>query len=181
MKKYFLIFLIFLIIITFNIQTQAWEGLITSIGQNPGGLMIKVSLKDLDLNYVYNPKIKSEELENYQFAILSVGCSQKGLCAADTNFKCELQRTKNIIEVMKKSNYPIIFVHLGGQLRRDLRSNELIEVIAPHASHLVITEKSNYDNYFSELSENQNIGLHIIDNLSHIKNVFTEIFEKYKF
>ena len=177
-KSFILIFSILLILFSFNIITIAEEGLITSIGQNPGGLMVKVTLKKFDLDYVYEPDIKSDELKDYKFAVLSVGCSHKGLCAADTNFKCELKRTKNIVGVMKEKDYPLIFVHLGGKLKRDVNSNKLIEEVAPYAAHLVITAESNNDDYFTNLSEEKDIDLHIIDNLSHLKNAFKEIFDK---
>jgi len=179
-KRFILIFSIFLILLSFNITTLAKEGLITSIGQNPGGLMVKVTLKDFDVNYIYSPQIEINELKDYQFTILSVGCSQKGLCSAETDFKKELKRTKELIEVMKEKDYPIIFVHLGGKLRRDVRSNKLIEEVAPYASDMVITKDSNEDGYFTKLSKEKDIPLHIIDNLSHLDNVFAEIFSKNK-
>ena len=179
-KSFILIFSILLILLSFNIITIAEEGLITSIGQNPGGLMVKVTLKDFDVNYIYSPQIEINELKDYQFTILSVGCSQKGLCSAETDFKKELKRTKELIEIMKEKDYPIIFVHLGGKLRRDVRSNKLIEEVAPYASDMVITKDSNEDGYFTKLSQEKEIPLHIIDNLSHLEDVFAEIFSENK-
>ena len=152
LTRYFgLLTLVFLLILTFSVKTGAENVLITSIGQNPGGLMVKVVMDKMNKDFTYKPLIESSELKDYNTAILSLGCSQKGLCAADCSFKEELKRTKKIVNIMKKKNYPVILVHLGGKLKRDEKSNQLINVVAPISSHFVVTEESNNDKYFTEI------------------------------
>ena len=175
-KNFAVLFLIFFVFFTFSLSASAEKILVTSIGQNPGGLMIKVVLNKLNLDFTYQSLIKSEEIEGYSTIILSVGCSQKGLCAADSSFEEELQRTKRIVKKLKEENYQVILVHLGGKLKRDEKSNELLSEVVPISSHFVITEESNNDNYFSNYSQEKNIELHMIDNLSKLETVFKEIF-----
>jgi len=178
LTRYFgLLTLVFLLILTFSVKTGAENVLITSIGQNPGGLMVKVVMDKMNKDFTYKPLIESSELKDYNTAILSLGCSQKGLCAADCSFKEELKRTKKIVNIMKKKNYPVILVHLGGKLKRDEKSNQLINVVAPISSHFVVTEESNNDKYFTEMSNEKDIELHIIKNLSKLENVFRDIFK----
>ena len=169
-------FLIFLLIFSFSYKVQAGRVLITSIGQNPGGLMVKVVLNKMNVDFTYEPLIQSDELEEYDYAILSVGCSQKGLCAADCSFDDELKRTKDLIAAIDQKGYQVILVHLGGKLKRDDKSNKLINQVAPISSHFVITEESNVDDYFSHTAKEKNIELHIVEKLSKLEVVFEEIF-----
>lgn len=170
------LFLIFFLLFTFSLKSSAENILVTSIGQNPGGLMIKVVLNKLDLDFTYQPLIKSKAIQGFNIVILSVGCSQKGLCAADSSFEEELQRTKSIVGTLKEKDCQVILVHLGGKLKRDEKSNKLLNKVAPISSHFVITEESNSDNYFSNYSKVKDIELHVIDNLSKLEIVFREIF-----
>lgn len=172
-----IIIITFVLLFTFSVEAGAEDVLITSIGQNPGGLMVKVVMDKMNKDFTYKPLIESTELKDYNTAILSLGCSQKGLCAADCSFKEELKRTKEIVNIMKKKNYPVILVHLGGKLKRDEKSNKLINVVAPISSHFVVTEESNNDKYFTEMSKAKDKKLHIIKNLSKLESVFRDIFE----
>jgi len=171
-----LISLMIVMLFTFSAKTGAGDVLITSIGQNPGGLMVKVVLNKMNVDFTYEPLIQGKDLEEYDYAILSVGCSQKGLCAADCSFDDELERTQELIAAIDKKGYPVILVHLGGKLKRDAKSNKLINQVAPISSHFVITEESNVDEYFSQTANEKNIDLHIVEKLSKLEVVFKEIF-----
>ena len=149
--------------------------LITSLGQNPDGLMVKVVMEKLGVKFQYLPLAGPAELVGSKTLIISAGISYKGLAAADLKLADEIKRSRALREKAQMENLPVIFVHFGGKARRDDRSNQLIEIVAPQASYLIIYQDSNNDQYFTSLAEEKEIPLQIIEKLYNIRHIFSEL------
>ncbi len=171
-----LLFLVPICLQAKEVRTFKQPILITSLGQNPDGLMVKVVLEKNNISYNYLPQASIKEIEVYKSIIITVGVSCKGLNAANIQYQHEVKRAEEILKRTLDNRIPIILVHFGGSARRDSRSNHLIEMIAPYSSYLIIYQDSNNDNYFTKLAEEKNISLELVDKLYNIEKVFCEIF-----
>ncbi|ADO76620.1 DUF6305 family protein [Halanaerobium praevalens] len=150
---------------------------VTSLGQNPDGLLIKVVLENQNIHFTYHSLLKAESIENYPTLIIAVGHSCKGISAAGIDFEAELKRCRALIKKAKQENKFIILTHLGGKNRRDQKSDQLLELVAPAADYLIIAKKSNFDNYFSKKAQKNDIPLAIAENLSQIKPIIAKLFQ----
>lgn len=166
--------------LTVNAANEGFNSkiLLTSAGQNPGVIMIKVVLDRLNKEYYYAPKITADQIKNkYSCIIISVGLSCKGISAAGMSYAEEKTRIKKLIEKITDMDTTLICIHLGGECRRDDRSNELLNLIAPNSKRMIIYQASNKDNYFSDLAQEKNIPLQITEDLSNLDQYFKNCIE----
>ncbi len=186
MKKFALIVLVALTMLVSG-QVLASESqtvtfsepvLITSIGQNPDALMVKVLLTKNKIEFGYSALAKVEELSEYKTIIMVVGASTKGLGAAGIDFETELERTKTLIAAAVEKEIPIVLAHVGGKSRRGTKSNQLIDLVGAVASYMIITEAGNEDGYFTKIAEERNIPLKTADKILNTGAYFKEIFIK---
>jgi hypothetical protein len=182
-KRLIILFLILLIYISNN-YTEAKKPvypeepvLITSLGQNPDGLMIKVVLSKIGVENNYLELASSEDLKNnYHSVVMAVGVSYKGLGAAGINYNAEISRTKKIVSEAIKKECPIIFVYFGENPGREKRTIQLIKLVAPYSAYLIIKEDANQDKYFAETAQENKIPLIIVANLAQLENIFKNIY-----
>jgi hypothetical protein len=151
--------------------------LITPLGQNPDGLMIKVVLSKIGIKNDYLELASNENLNNnYHSVVMTVGVSYKGLGAIGINYNDEINRTKKLVGEAIKKDYPIIFVYFGENPQREKRTNQLIKLIAPYSAYIIIKEDGNKDKYFAEIAHKNKIPLILVDNLAQLENIFKDIF-----
>jgi hypothetical protein len=150
--------------------------LVTPPGQNADGLMVKVILQKLQIAYQYVPQVKEKDLNSVKSVIMTVGVSNKGLSALGISYEEELKRTATLVAACREKQYPIIFVYLGGKARRGGKFDQLINVVAPHASCLIITQDSDEDRYFSKLAQQKHIPLKVADKIGQIESFLNELF-----
>lgn len=186
MKKYLLIFLT-TIIVFIGGQALAEESqavtfsepvLITSIGQNPDALMVKVLLTKNKIQFGYSALAAVEDLSEYKTVIMVVGASTKGLGAAGIDFETELERTQALVAAAVDKEISIIFAHVGGKSRRGAKSDQLIDLVSAEASYMIITEDGNTDGRLTTISEERNIPLKTAKKVISTGVYFKEIFSK---
>ena len=56
-----------------------------------------------------------------------------------------------LLDAAKSNGNFIVVLHVGGEERRDVLSNQLIELTAPRANYLIIREDSDADGMFARL------------------------------
>lgn len=151
--------------------------LITSLGQNPDGLMVKVVLNKIGVKNNYIELTKGEELNDYHSIIMAVGVSYKGLGANGINFEYEVNRTKNLVGKALETDCPIILVLLGGSFGREKETNQLIELIAPHSSFVIMKKDRNKNKYITNLIHGKIIPIIVVDKLAQLESVFTNLYD----
>jgi hypothetical protein len=155
--------------------------LITPLGQNPDGLMIKVVLNKIGIKNDYLELASSEDLiHNYRSVVMAVGVSYKGLGATGINFNDEIARAKKLVCEALKKDCPIIFVYFGENPGREKRTNQLIKLIAPYSSYMIIKEDANQDKYFVETAQGNKIPLVVVANLAQLEIIFKNIYYEKK-
>lgn len=158
-------------------QTQMPETqlpvLITSCGQSPGPVMLKVIFQKLKLDFELNPLATASDLKTkkdagapYKSLIIVMGASPKGMGAAGISIDDELNRTEALIEEARRQGITIIGAHIEGMKRRAQgaapgdNSDELsIDAVAPKSDLLIINKEGNADNRFTLIANEKKIPL----------------------
>jgi hypothetical protein len=182
-KRTAVLFLLLLVLFT-NYTTEAKKVvvpeepvLITPLGQNPDGLMVKVVLSKIGIKNDYRELASSADLnDNYHSVVLTVGVSYKGLGALGINYDDEISRAKKLVGEAIKKDCPIIFVYLGWSPGREKRTNQIVKLIAPHSACMIVKEDGNKDKYFAAIAHGRQIPLIIVDNLDQLESIFKNIY-----
>ncbi|MCK5146413.1 hypothetical protein KAR48_06625 [bacterium] len=165
--------------------------LITSCGQSPGPMRIKVFLKILKIDYSYELQATTQTLitakENgtpFKTLFIVTGASQKGMGAAGVSMKDELSRTKALIVEARRQGIKIIGSHLEGMARRsqgaaagDNSDEQSIDAVMLSSDFMLISKDGDEDNRFTLISKNKNIPVVFYNKNMELKSNLKTIFE----
>ena len=126
--------------------------LLTSCGQSPGPLKIKVFFGRLGIDYVYNVQAaagdiiaKKKEGKPFKSLIIVVGASLKGMGAAKVSIEEEIDRTKKLIAEARKQGMKVVGSHVEGMERRaqgaapgDNSDEQSIDAVCPQSDIMVV-------------------------------------------
>lgn len=138
---------------------------LTSIGQSPDSMMVKVVLKKLDVNPDTDNLLRAEGLEGKKILIAVVGGSSKGLGAAGIDKEQEKQRATELLQAARDKGIRVLIMHVGGEGRRGKLSDEFITTAVPFADELILVEGANEDGLFDSLLEGKNITIRTVENV----------------
>jgi len=150
--------------------------LVTSIGQSLDGFQVQLAVRRAGIAFQYDPRAEADKLAEVKTVFLAVGASLKGFGDAGITIKDELARTGKLLDAAKSSGTYIVVLHMGGEERRDVLSNQLIELTAPRAHQLIIREDSDADGMFAGIAKTGNVPLVVIDNVLNLKQPLTDLF-----
>lgn len=187
--------LCFIVSFTFtkvSAQTAEQPILLTSCGQSPGPVRLKIFMTRLEMDFEYslfataNDLItKKKEGNPYKSIIIVTGASLKGMGAAGVSVEDELERIKALIAEANKQGIKIIGSHIEGMERRAQgatpgdNSDELsIDVVCPNSSLLIIKKEGDSDGRFTTISKGKNIPIIIFEKNSEIPEVLKQVFTK---
>lgn len=136
---------------------------ITSAGQSPDGLVVKVLLTDKQRGPLadYKALAKPEDIANARTLIVAVGVSSKGLGSAGVNIDQEIARVKSLLETAKKNGTYVILVHMGGTARRGAKSDEMAQLVAGYAHKIIVLATGNQDGFYTKLGQQHNIPVFV--------------------
>lgn len=123
---------------------------LTSVGQSPDGMMVRVILKKMKLDASYDPMMKPEALSGEKVLIAVVGGSSKGLGAAGIDKEDEKSRAVSLMEKAHALGMKVLVMHVGGEGRRGQLSDYFIESAVPLGDELIIVKGSNQDGIFDK-------------------------------
>jgi hypothetical protein len=150
--------------------------LVTSIGQSLDAFQVQLAVKRAGIAFQYDPRAEADKLAEVKTVFLAVGASLKGFGDAGITIKDELARTGKLLDAAKSNGTTIVVLHMGGEERRDVLSNQLIELTAPRAHQLIIREDSDADGMFAGIAKAGNIPLTVIDNVINLRKPLQEMF-----
>jgi hypothetical protein len=150
--------------------------LVTSIGQSLDAFQVQLAVRRAGIAFQYDPRAEADKLAEVKTVFLAVGASLKGFGDAGITIKDELARTGKLLDAAKSSGTTIVVLHMGGEERRDVLSNQLIELTAPRAHRLIIREDSDADGMFAGIAKTGNIPLTVIDNVINLRKPLQEMF-----
>ena len=180
----FIVMMLLMLVFSMSVQGQevTAEGPIiaTTCGQSPGALMVTQICKQVGLECEQQDLLKGEYLKENDFktVIITMGTSGKGMGAAGTDMKAEVERINGIIEVANEKGMTIIGAHIEGEARRvDDNDARSIEVVAPYSDIIIVREDSNKDGYFTDLGEEKDIPVYVIEKTLELTEPLKEIFQ----
>ena len=122
---------------------------ITSVGQSPDGMMVKVLMRKLNIEPDYDAMMQTSMLKDQKVLIAVVGGSSKGLGAAGIDKEQEKARGLSLIEDAKKKGMKILVMHVGGEGRRGDLSDLFITAVTPLGERVIVVKSGNADGVFT--------------------------------
>ena len=166
--------------------------LLTSCGQSPGPLKIKVFFGRLNIDYVYNLQAsagdlaaKKKEGKPFKSLIIVTGASLKGMGASKVSIEDELDRTKKLIAEARKQGMKVVGAHVEGMERRAQgaapgdNSDELsIDVVCPQSDLLLVRKDGDEDKRFTAISTGKKIPLVTFEKNMELSDVLKNLYQK---
>ena len=127
--------------------------LVTTCGQSPGAVMIKMSAMQVGVKAESNNQLSASDLEgtDAKTLIVTSGTSMKGMGAAGTNVDKEIERCTELIAAAKKAGIQVVGAHVEGMARRTDSSDQAsIEAVMKDADIILVIDDSDSDGYFTK-------------------------------
>jgi len=150
--------------------------LVTSLGQSLDAFQVQLAVRRTGIAFQYDARAEADRLADVKTVFLVVGASLKGFGDAGITIKDELARAGKLLDTAKSNGNFVVVLHVGGEERRDVLSNQLIELTAPRAHHLIIREDSDADGTFAGIAKAGGIPLVVIDNVINLRKPLQELF-----
>ena len=163
MKKKIL--LAFVLAVCTSCAAFAADVALTSIGQGPDAMMIKVIMRSLKITPDYEPLMKPESLNSQKALVAVVGGSSKGLGAAGIDKEQEVVRTKALLDAAAAKGMKVLIMHVGGEGRRGTLSDLFIDAAAPYADDMIIVDGGNGDGIFTKIAGAKGITIKTAPNV----------------
>jgi len=173
-------------------QTAELPALLTSCGQSPGPVRLKIFMTRLELDYDYELMATADDLiarknegKPYKTIIIVTGASLKGMGAAGVSVEDELTRTAALIKEAKKQGITVIGSHIEGMARRSAEAAEgdnsdemSIDEVCPVSDFMIIKMEGDSDGRFTTISKGKNIPMIAFEKNSEIQGVLEKVFIK---
>ena len=150
MRKGIVAFLLLVCLFVFVGAAAAAEVAITSVGQSPDGMMVKVLMKKLKIEPDYDALMKPSALGGQKVLIAVVGGSSKGLGAAGIDKEQEKSRAIGLINEAKKKNMKVLIMHVGGDGRRGALTDLFINAVTGLGDRVIVVKSGNQDGIFGK-------------------------------
>ncbi len=167
--------------------------LVTAAGQSADGLMVNLLCRKSGIPVVYKSlatpdtirALLSGEIQMpvsarrhgpIQSIIMVPGGSTKGLGAAKIDEAWEMNRIQELIQYANDNDMPIMVCHMGGEARRGSLSDAFNRLAAEAADVIIVTQEGNLDGFFTDIAENNNIPIHVVDDLPGIEAVLAQLY-----
>lgn len=173
-------------------QNAAEPVLLTSCGQSPGPVRLRVFLKKDNIVFDENLQVKAEDLiakqkegKPYKSIIIVTGASLKGMGAAGVSMDDELGRTKALIAEAKKQGIKIIGSHIEGMARRaqgasagDNSDEQSIDAVCNMCDFMIVKKEGDSDGRFTAISKAKKIPLILFDMNTEIEALLKKVYNK---
>jgi hypothetical protein len=166
--------------------------LLTSCGQSPGPLKIKVFFGRLNMDYVFNMQAsvtdlaaKKKEGKPFKSLIIVTGASLKGMGAAKVSMEEELDRIKKLIAEARKQGIKVVGAHVEGMERRaqgaapgDNSDEQSIDAVCPQSDVLLVRKDGDEDKRFTAISTGKKIPLVTFEKNMELSDVLKNLYQK---
>lgn len=177
---------------TATAQTAGEPVLLTSCGQSPGPVRLKIFLQKNNIVFDYNLQAKADDLiakkkegKPYKSIIIVTGASLKGMGAAGVSMDDEITRTKALIAEAKKQGIKVIGSHIEGMARRsqgastgDNTDEMSIDAVCNVSDFLIVKKEGDSDGRFTTISKAKNIPLILFEMNTEIEGVLKKVYTK---
>ena len=148
---------------------------VTSCGQSPdfgtADLLGRRAGLEMTVNHVAQPG----DISGFKTLIIVLGGSGKGLGAAGIDIPEEVKRVEALVKKANEEGMYILGMHIGGVDRRGPVSADFV-TFAAEADYLIVRVDGNEDGYFTNIAEENEIPLFLIERTPELVGIFTEMF-----
>ncbi|MDY0404754.1 DUF6305 family protein [Virgibacillus sp. 179-BFC.A HS] len=128
--------------------------LVTSAGQAIEGAIVQSIAESLNLQADYRPRALASDLYDYHSVVVVLGYSANGLNYTHHTYEEELNRIRGIAAEAKKTQLPLIAVHLSGNYRDDKKTFALFQQLADSTDYFIaLKSMNNISDYQRELAD----------------------------
>ena len=173
-------------------QTAEEPVMLTSCGQSPGPVRLKIFMQRLNMDFEYNLFATSEDLvkakddgKPFKTLIIVTGASLKGMGAAGVSIDDEIERIEALIAEAKKQGIKVIGSHIEGMSRRsqgasagDTSDEQSIDAVCPKSDFMIVKKEGDSDGRFTTISKGKNIPLVLFEMNTEISDVLKKVFNK---
>lgn len=184
------LFLLLSLLSVLNAQPAGQPVMLTSCGQSPGPVRLRIFMQKLNLSFEYKEMATAQDLidakaagKPFKSVIIVTGASLKGMGAAGVSVDDELKRTAALIAEAKKQGIKIIGAHVEGMARRSAgaaagdNSDELsIDAVCPNSDILLIKNEGDSDGRFTAISKSKKIPMYGFELNNDVLGVLERIF-----
>lgn len=192
LTKLILVLVVLFILPEISAQKAGQPIMLTSCGQSPGPVRLRIFMQRLNLQFEYKEMATAQDLidaknagKPFKSVIIVTGASLKGMGAAGVSVDDELKRTAALIAEAKKQGMKVIGSHIEGMARRSAgaaagdNSDELsIDAVCPKSDMMIIKNEGDSDGRFTTISKAKNIPMYGFELNNDITTVLEEIFIK---
>ncbi|SNS50514.1 hypothetical protein SAMN05446037_1011134 [Anaerovirgula multivorans] len=150
--------------------------LITSAGQSTDAYMIKDIANKLMLHNFFMPQAVEPDLENINTVVFVAGYSDIGEKLQEISFQDEKKRIDKLLNSVKEKEIPIITIYIGGNSRRNRKTDMLLKMTCKESDYIISTTDSNYDQFLSNLAKEHNIPITLVEDIRDITEPFVSAF-----
>jgi hypothetical protein len=154
--------------------------LLTTAGQTPDVLMVKITAEREKLNFTYKALAKANDLEGVQTLFLVMGVSMKGLGSAGLNMNDELLRIGQLIDQARAKGIAVVGMFAGGaggRGGRDQITDSLLAQIAPQVDYLVVIKTGDKDGFLLSIADKNQIPLTYMNTIVDMTKIIPKIFK----
>ena len=154
-------------------------GLITAIGQSSDIAVVKALLNArLKMGLEVKPMAQAADLADFKTVVMVLGASTKGMGAAGLDLDKELERAKALVKTAKEKGLKILGLHVGGESRRGKTTNDLLEIVLPECTHIVVVASGNKDKLFNTLAAKNHVPVTEVPNLAASGDAVKALFQE---
>jgi hypothetical protein len=141
--------------------------IITSIGQSVDVHMVKELCERMGLKYQLEPLLAPADLTaSTGTLVLVLGANSRCIANARTTLANEIARAKGLLTNARDMEIATVAMHIGGKVRRDASSDQLIVAICPRVDYLIAVEEGNQDGLLTRISRQKQIPLQLVPDLA---------------
>ncbi len=156
--------------------------LITSGGQGPDGLIVKVLLEkevqDKGIEIPYVQSALPEDIKGVNTLLVAVGVSSKGLGAAGINLSDEMSRVESLLQAANEQGSYVVLIHSGGSGRRGASTDGMMTSIISYADEVVVLQAGNEDGFFTKLGTTAGKPVTVVNTRNELGVVIRDILER---
>lgn len=155
----------------------AEEGiLITSAGQSTDTYMIKDVANKLMIHNLFMPQAAEPDLEDIRTVVFVVGYSDIGEKLHEISFEEEKERIEGLVRTLEEKGIKVLTIYIGGSLRRNKKTDTLLEMTCKASDYIISTMDSNYDQFLSRLAREYDVPITLVEEINDITEPFVSAF-----
>ncbi|MFL0267353.1 DUF6305 family protein [Candidatus Clostridium radicumherbarum] len=150
--------------------------LITSAGQSTDSYILNDISNKLMIHSYFMPQANTTDLDGINSIVFVVGYSSQGEKLSGISYENEKSRITELLKKASEKKLAVISIYIGGKERRDIKSEELLNLIVPISNYLIGTKDADYDGFLSKLAKKSSIPLTLINGVNNLSEPFASAY-----